>query len=181
MSYGLTVRRAGAFNRLAEPSWPDPLDVTFSKARGGRWNAPGSYGVLYLNATVRVARLQVAHRLAGLPYGVEDLDAAEQHDLVEVRVAALAAVDCVTDAGLGAVGLPSSYPADRAGAPVRWAACQLVGQRAHDAATAGLACRSAAAGATHADEELGVFDTHTAHVAVTARVAFTDWYWGSAA
>lgn len=134
--------------------------------------------MLYLNATVSLARLQVAHKLAGQPYGVEDLDPSEQHDLVHIDVAELTALDCVSDEGLEAVGLPVSYPDDDHGTPVRWPLCQPVGQHAYDdAGTAALACRSAVAAATRADEELGVFDTHLASVTMTGRAAFADWYW----
>ena len=62
MSYGLTVRRGGEYNRLADPAWQDPLDTSFAKSMGGRWNAPGSFEVLYLNRDVRVARLQANHK-----------------------------------------------------------------------------------------------------------------------
>jgi RES domain-containing protein len=177
VSYGTTVARGGRYHRLAEPPWTDPLSTSFSKARGGRWNAPGAFGVLYLNATISLARLQVAHRLAGQPYGVEDLDPSEQHDLVHIDVAELDALDCVSDDGLNAVGLPDSYPAADDGAPVEWAPCQAVGQHAYDAGIAALACRSAVAAATHADEELGVFDTHLASVSKTGRDVFGDWFW----
>jgi RES domain-containing protein len=178
VSYGTTVPRDGPYHRLAEPSWTDPLSTSFSKARGGRWNALGAFGVLYLNATVLLARLQVAHKLAGQPYGVEDLDPSEQHDLVHIGVAELDALDCVSEDGLSAVGLPVSYPADDNGAPVGWPPCQAVGQHAYDdAGIAALACRSAVAAATPADEELGVFDTHLASVSMTGRDAFADWYW----
>ena len=56
MAYGLTVRRGGACNRLAEPHWADPLDTSFTREHGGRWNAPGAFGMLYLNRTERLAR-----------------------------------------------------------------------------------------------------------------------------
>ena len=110
MAYGETARRGGAYNRLAEPAWADPLDITFARARGGRWNAAGSYGVLYLNGSPAVARAQARHKLAGQPYGIEDLEESEQHDLVDVAVPAGDFLDCVTDAGLEAVGLPVTYP-----------------------------------------------------------------------
>ncbi|MGH2997143.1 MAG: hypothetical protein ACRDM9_12585, partial [Gaiellaceae bacterium] len=63
MAYGRTIRRGGPYNRLAEPSWSDPLDTSYSRRRGGRWNPPGSFGALYLNRDLRIARLQVQHKL----------------------------------------------------------------------------------------------------------------------
>jgi RES domain-containing protein len=174
-----TVRRGGGdYNRLADPGWADPLDTFFSKRRGGRWNPPGSFGALYLNRGRPVARLQVNHKLAGQPYGVEDLDAAEQHDLVDVEVAELEFRDCVTAAGLAGVRLPRTYPVDASGGAVPWSTCQPVGRAAYDDDLAGVACRSAATGARPDDEELAVFDTHAGDVRQTGRVGFGEWYWG---
>ena len=58
-----------------------------------------------------------------------------------------------------------------------WSAYQSVGQNAYNDGMPALACRSAATGAGFADEELGVFDTHTNQITMTGRVAFADWYW----
>jgi RES domain-containing protein len=179
VSYGQAVRRGGAFNRLAEPSWSDPLDTSYSKRRGGRWNAPGSFGVLYLNASDPTARLQVHHKLAGHPYAIEDLDPTEQHDLVEVHVTEADVLDCASDQGLQAVGLPASYPLDDDARPVPHEDCQPVGAAAYLEPLSGIACRSAAAGAAQPDEELAVFDRAVTHaVTQTGRRPFSDWYLG---
>jgi RES domain len=180
VAYGQTVRRGGACNRLAEPHWEDPLDTSFSKQHGGRWNAPGSYGVLYLNVTAQLARIQVEHKLAGHPYDIEDLDPAAQHDLVEVDVAETDALDLISDNGLQAVGMPLSYPQDADGQPVPHEQCHPVGQAAYDEPLPAIACRSAAAGAEGADEELAVFDRDVGIVAQTARRPFAGWYLGEA-
>ena len=180
MAYGCTVRRGGSYNRLAEPSWLDPLDTSYSRQRGGRWNPPGSFGVLYLNPDWRMARLQVLHKLSGHPYGVEDLDEAEQHDLVGVEVAEREWLDCLTVRGLESVGLPDTYPRHRNGRPVRHATCQPVGQAAFDGKRSGIACRSAATDALPTDEELGVFDREVAtSVQMTGRHPFAEWFWGA--
>jgi RES domain len=178
VAYGQTVRRGGACNRLTEAHWEDPLDTGFSKQHGGRWNAPGSYGVLYLNMTERMARIQVEHKLAGHPYDIEDLDPAAQHDLVDVDVAKTDALDLVSDDGLQAVGLPVSYPLDADGPPVPHEQCHPVGQTAYDEPLPAIACRSAAAGAAPTDEELAVFDRDVGIVTQTARRPFADWYLG---
>jgi len=179
VGYGRTIRRGGAYNRLAEPTWIDPLDTSYSKDRGGRWNASGSFGVLYLNRDLRMARLQVRDKLSGEPYGVEDLDETEQHDLATVEVADRDWLDCITDAGLAAVGLPTTYPRYANGRPVRHKTCEPVGQAAYDDGQPGVACRSGADAATRADEELAVFDRDVpSSVRMTGRQAFADWFWG---
>jgi hypothetical protein len=180
VAYGRTIRRSGSYNRLAEPSWSDPLDTSYSRLSGGRWNTAESFGVLYLNRDVRMARLQVQHKLSGQPYGVEDLDESEQHDLVDVEVAERNWLDCVTAAGLESVGLPVTYPRHRNGRPVRRADCQPVGQAAFDEGRPGIACRSAATGASRTDEELGVFDRDVeTSVQMTGRHPFAEWFWGA--
>jgi hypothetical protein len=180
VAYGRTVRRGGSYNRLADPSWANPLDTSYSQQRGGRWNPPGSFGALYLNRDLRMARLQVLHKLSGHPYGVEDLDEAEQHDLVDVEVAEREWLDCVTAAGLEAVGLPLTYPRHRNGRPVRRATCQPIGRTAFDDGGPGIACRSAATGAPPTDEELGVFDRDPdTGVRMIGRLSFADWFWGA--
>jgi RES domain-containing protein len=177
MAYGKAARRGGAYNRLAEPAWLDPLDISYSRSDGGRWNAPGSYGTLYLNASVGTARAQVQHKLAGLPYGIEDLDESEQHDLVEVVVPEDDYLDCVTDSGLDAVALPITYPRHPDGSPVTHPECWPIGAAARAASLPGVACRSAATSAPAEDEELAVFDTHAGGVVMTGRVQFGDWWY----
>lgn len=177
MAYGLRVARGGEYHRIALPGWSDALDAGHSLRTGGRWNPAGSFGALYLNDSVPLARLQVNHRLAGLPYGVEDLDPTEQHDLVTAAVSELEVLDCVTAEGLRAVGLPETYPRHPNGDAVQWRECQPVGEAAHGDGQPGLTCRSAATGAAHGDEELAVFDTHTAAVSETDRLSFDDWFW----
>jgi hypothetical protein len=177
VAYGRTARRGGAYNRLAEPAWSDPLDTGFALDRGGRWNAPGSFGTLYLNRSLELARVQVRHKLAGQPYGIEDLDESEQHDLVQVDVPEAAYLDCVSRAGLEAVGLPVGYPQHQDGSLVEHAECRPVGAAAREAGRPGVACRSAAAGAPAGAEELAVFDNAAPAVAMTGRLAFADWYY----
>lgn len=60
------------------------MDPVSAAHEGGRWNPPGSFGVLYLNLGEDVARANVARLFAGLPYGPEDLDPDTAPMLVEV-------------------------------------------------------------------------------------------------
>jgi hypothetical protein len=178
VSYGQTVRRSGAYNRLAEPSWADPLDTSYSKREGGRWNPPGIFGALYLNRDVRMALLQVQHKLADYPYDVEDLDPSEQHDLVEVQVGDCDPLDCVTADGLQAVGLTDHFPLDDDDPLPHWI-CQEIAVAAYQENLPGVACRSAATDATSTDEELAVFDHEVGLVTQTGRRPFSDWYLGA--
>src|SRR5947199_199474 len=58
-----TVERRGAYVRVADPGWRDPLDGRHARARGGRWNPPESFPVVYLCATLGVARANVIRKL----------------------------------------------------------------------------------------------------------------------
>ena len=150
----LLVTRGGVYVRVADPGWTDPLSGEYAMTRGGRWNAPAAFPVVYLNRDERVARANVLQRFEGLPYGPEDLEPSAAPTLVSTVVPEDEFIDVVSDAGCAAVGLPPGYPVDEAGAPVPHEACQPVGQAAWDSGLPGIACRSAAPATPHDGEEL---------------------------
>lgn len=174
MSFGV-IRRGGRYVRVADPGWPDPFDSTHAKAHDGRWNPPGSFGVVCLNGDDPTARRNVERLFAGQPYGPEDLDPSEAPILVETDVPAADFLDAVTADGLTAAGLPTTYPDDATGARLTRSVCQPIGQAAWDADLPGVACRSAAPGATPDDEELAWFDRGSS-LTETSRRAFEDWF-----
>ena len=171
----LLVTRGGVYVRVADPDWDDPLSGEFAKARGGRWNAPGSFPVVYLNGDERVARANVLQRFAGLPYGPEDLEPSAAPVLVSALVPEDDFVDVVSEAGCVAVGLPATYPVAADGAPVPHEACQPVGQAAWDAGLPGIACRSAAPAAPPGGEELARFGRGEPLTPLEVR-PFDDWF-----
>ena len=178
LAVGAVAGRSGEYRRLAEPGWADPLDTSYSQKNGGRWNAPGAFRPLYLNDTIGTARIQVLHKLAGLPYGPEDLEPDQQHDLVRVDVPRGSYLDCVSEFGLVAVGLPRTYPRHRNGRPVTHATCQPIGQQAFNGNLPGIACRCTATGATATSEELCFFDRPgQARPRLVSRTPFADWWW----
>lgn len=169
--------RAGTLLRVADPDWADPLDPRYAELRGGRWNPPGSFGVLYLCASVEVARAVVDQHFAGLPYGPEDLDPDTAPLLVEVELPAAAYVDAVSAAALASLHLPASYPDDGTGRLVAHRDCQGIGARLHAAGEAGVSCRSAAR-LPSPGEELAVFDRpNRARPRLRGRRGFESWYW----
>jgi len=172
------LRRGGRYLRVADPEWSNPLDGSFSMRRGGRWNAPGSFAVVYLNRTLGAARANVALRFAGLPFDVEDLDPAAAPVLVASDVPEDDFVDVVSDEGCRASGLPVSYPMDGSGDVVGRSVCQPIGAAAWEAGEPGIACRSAADGAARDDEELAWFERGDG-LTVTTTTPFDDWFWGA--
>ena len=169
------VRRGGRYVRVADPGWDDPLDGTYAGGRGGRWNPPGSFPVVYLNATETVARANVDKQFATLPYGPQDLNPAEGPLLVETEVPTTDYVDLVTDAGCAALRLAATYPYDAVGTITTWAVCQPIGQRAWTDGERGIACRSAALPRGTRGEELAYFPRGDRLPSTRVR-AFAEWY-----
>ena len=138
--------------RLAEPEWRDPLDPSHAREAGGRWNPPGSYRALYLNADVATARMQIERLLDGSSVRLDDL-ADDAYVLVaavlprQQRVA-----DATTTAGLRALGLPASYPRTAGGGLVGHDVCQPVGAEIRRAQLRGVWCRSACTSDGHGRE-----------------------------
>ncbi len=171
------ITRRGAYLRVADPGWDDPLDASFAAEHGGRWNPPGSFPMLYLCATVQVARANVFHRFEGLPYGVVDLRPERRPDLVEVRVAEVRAVDVVTAAGCRAVGLPATYPFDDMRRRTGWERTQPIGLRAFEEGEAAIAARSAALAFGERGEELAcIIRRRKDRPRLTSRRAFDAWF-----
>jgi RES domain-containing protein len=129
--------------RVADPAWADPLDASFSARSGGRWNAPGSFPVLYLSIDPISAQLQIERLLAGTPFTVEDLDDAAFDLIVVALPPAQRAANLAVSEGLAAVGLPPSYPRDAKGKPIPHRRCQSIGAQIHQTALNGIWCRSA--------------------------------------
>jgi len=171
----LTVTRGGGYLRVADPGWKDPLSGEYAGRAGGRWNPPGGFAVVYLNADVRVARANVLARFAGLPYGPEDLEPSAAPVLVSTEVEPADFADLVSAAGCVAAGLPATYPKDAAGLPVPHAACRPVGRAAWDAGLPGIACRSAAPAAPADGEELAWFPRGRSLKVLGVR-RFDDWF-----
>ncbi len=130
--------------RVADPGWENPLDPRFAGARGGRWNPPGSFPVLYLDEDRVTARLNLQAFLADWPYELEDLRDDTGPVLVGCVLPACQTVcDAHSEAGLRAVGLPTTYPLDENGAILPHAPCQAIGLRVRATHLRGVHARSA--------------------------------------
>lgn len=169
------IRRGGAYLRVADPTWRNPLSAEYALQRGGRWNPPGSFGVVYLNASVAVARAQVRDKLE--PRGVrpEDLQTDEGPMLVHTTVPEDDYVDVITDRGCTSLELSKTYPLDEQEITVPHSVCQPIGQRAWVQGEPGIACRSAARSAPADGEELAFFARRP--LKAERAEAFADWYW----
>jgi hypothetical protein len=167
------VTRGGTYLRVASPDWHDPLNPDYAGQAGGRWNPPRSFGVVYLNRTLDVARELVRKRLTARGIHPEDVKDDQGPVLVTTTVPEDRYVDALTRRGLAALGLPATYPVDGDGTLVAHAQCQPVGRDAWDSGEPGIACRSAAATYEGA-EELAFFGREALVAQQIDR--FPDWY-----
>jgi hypothetical protein len=156
---------------VADPGWEDPLDGRFAAERGGRWNPPESFPVLYLCRSVEVARSNVYRKLEGQPYGPEDLLPETGPVLVRATVPEDRYLNVVTDAGCRDAGLPRTYPLDSRRRIVPWRRCQPIGLRAWEGGLPGIAARSAATDG----EELAYFGRRRLRRGAVR--PFAEWFW----
>ncbi len=168
------LRRGGLYLRVADPTWRDPLSREYSRDRGGRWNAPGSFGVVYLNATVDLAKALVRERLEDHGIRPEDILAEAGPVLVATTVPEESYVNAVTDAGLRSLDLPTTYPLDSRGKIIAHKRCQPIGQLASDAGEQGITCRPATRSAPARAEELAYFGRQELRVEITE--PFASWF-----
>ncbi|HJQ76158.1 MAG TPA: RES family NAD+ phosphorylase [Acidimicrobiia bacterium] len=161
--------------RVADPSWADPLDPSYAREHGGRWNPPGSFPTLYLNEDLTTARAQISALLSGSPVEPDDLDVG--FDLVVASLPRSQEVaDAVTGTGLRALGLPDSYPRHSNGRPVRHGTCQPVGAGVAAAGLRGVHARSAAT-EDGSGRELAWFPAReSSRATLLERLSFRDWW-----
>ena len=152
----MTLPEGRVWLRVADPLWTQPLDPSFAAATGGRWNPPDSFPVLYLNADVGTARLQIDRMVEDQPFTADDL-ADDAYLLIAATLPrSQTCADAVSRTGLQALGLPPSYPLGASGRRVERAVCQSIGAEVHDAGLRGVWCRSAAS-PLHRGRELAWF------------------------
>jgi hypothetical protein len=170
--------RGGTYMRVVDPAWLNPLDASFSRCTGGRWNPPGSFAALYLCRDLETARANARRLIDGQPFTFDDLIPERLPALVETEVPEARYVDAVSARGLAALGLPASYPLDSRGRVVAHRRCQPIGRAAWDAGEPGIAYRSAAPAAPPGGEELALFDRGL-HLRRGRRRRFDRWYWAA--
>jgi len=165
--------------RVADAHWDDPLDPSYAQRHGGRWNPPNSFPSLYLNEDLRTARAQITHLLEGSPVDPEDLDGPYVLVTVSLPRSQIVA-DAVTDAGIGSLGLPSTYPV-LDDALVSHDRCQSIGAAVKLAGLRGVHARSAAT-PDGAGRELAWFPARPSSKArrVTPDKPFNDWWYSEA-
>lgn len=168
------MRRGGTYVRVCDASWTDCGDTAPSKRFGGRWNAPGRFGVLYLCADVNVAAANARwfYERDGR-FTLFDRRPQRRPHLQDFAVRQGLFVDAVTAAGLAALRLPAGYPFG-----ATYAQCRTIGDAAYGAGEFGIACRSAAEAVRgrSVGEELALFDRAHGLATPGKRRPFSAWY-----
>lgn len=164
--------------RVAEVHWKDPLSPAFSRESGGRWNPPGAFATLYLNADRQTARCNVRTFIERRPYEPEDLRDEAAPILVGCQLPREQVVcDVHTKAGLLAAGLPTTYPLDAGGYVVDHSTCQDIGEQVKSERKRGVHTRCAKS-SNPGDLELAWFPASARSVArEVERRPFSDWFW----
>ncbi len=163
--------------RVADETWDDPLDPTFAKYHGGRWNPPNSYATLYLNEDIDTARAQIHQMLAGSPIRADDLD--HGYVLIAATLPSRQDVaDGATDVGITALGLPDTYPVDSAGELIAREICQPIGAAVEELGLRGVRSRSAAT-PDGTGREVAWFPARASSRAtpVGDPIPFSEWWW----
>ena len=167
--------------RIADPEWNDPLDPSYARGRGGRWNPPDSFPVLYLNEDMVTARLNLRAFIAeGVWTAYEPEELRDDHGplLIGCTLPRRQVVcDAHSQAGIRAVGLPDSYPLERDGTQVPRERCQSIGALARAAGLHGVRARSARS-ADGAGRELAWFPASGQRAQIVCRLTFMAWFWG---
>lgn len=134
----MTLPNRRIWLRVADPLWTNSLDPSFAAAAGGRWNPPGSFPVLYLNADVGTARLQIDRLVEDQPFTADDLDEDAYLLVAATLPRSQTCADAVSRAGLKSLGLPPSYPLNATGEVVGRGVCQPIGEEVHEGGLRGV-------------------------------------------
>lgn len=164
--------------RVAQAHWGDPLSPEFSKKTGGRWNPPGGFPALYLNADKRTARCNARAFFGNGPYEPEDLRDEAAPVLVGCRLPSKQDVcDAFSEEGVLAAGLPATYPLDARGSVVDHSTCQDIGMQVRTEGKRGVHTRCARSSNAE-DRELAWFPATARSVArFVERLPFSAWFW----
>ncbi len=171
---------SGTLFRVIPHTAVDPLGTNFAQERGGRWNPPNSFPVLYAFTNRALAREYAQSQLA---QGVLTLDEAQPEALSDLLVLTCdypRLVDAASDAGLQALNLPTSYPVGFIGT---WAATQPIGLALYTVGNGGLVTRSASSTSWTGPfinwGEVAIFTDKAPLPTLVDRVSYEEWLFGS--
>jgi RES domain-containing protein len=155
-----------------------PLSSQYSVSSGGRWNAQGTYPVLYTFLSQGTARdwLSISYANAGV--SPADLEPSRLPDLVVLDGSYDNVANLTTEEGLTEVGLPSTYPVGYT-TTAAWSVTQPVGANiCSQGHTAILTCSASASswdGPLENWAELAIFTDNAPAPRLVDRLPYDDW------
>ena len=175
---GGTITVQGYVFRAIPHSSQTPLSGDFAYAKGGRWNAAGTYPVLYTTGTIATAQAFVNWQAQYYGFDWMDRSPEDQPDLLVLQVDG-AFADVATNSGLAFYSLPETYPLGYLG-PETWSTTQPIGAAIWTAGWPGLVTRSASlsdwSGKMNEWAELALFADQSPPPRLIDRIEFRDWY-----
>ncbi len=171
-----TTSYSGTVYRCIPSSSNTPLSAEYSVTYGGRWNAAGTYPVMYTFLSPQLARQWVATTMS--PYGPHEVEPENLPDLLVLDWELDNVADLTCTAGLNEAGLPSTYPQGFTGTS-NWTVTQSVGATIHSAGHTSVLTRSASAtewsGQVETYAEIAVFTDQAPSPTLSKRIPCGDW------
>lgn len=169
---------SGTMYRTIPATSATPLATEYSVTTGGRWNAKGSYEVLYTFTSPSTARNFLITKAAETGLTLDDLQPSKQQDLIILNGTYGNVADLTLEEGLGEVGLPSTYPIGYINMSA-YSVTQPIGSTLHDAGHSSILSRSASStswqGSMKNWAELTIFVDNAPLPDVVERVPHKDW------
>lgn len=165
----IRARFNGVVYRSIPHSGTDPLDGSYARDNGGRWNPPGSFEVIYTSCSIKAAIAFLREHYRNESINPWEQPEEKQRDLYELLLDQDGLVDAISSEGLIGLGLPKSYPRR-----VSHSTTQPVGQRLYDEGHPGIWYRCAP---DPTEEEIALFRDHAQPIQVNSQSKrFGEWY-----
>lgn len=169
---------SGTVFRCIPSASTTPLSSTYSVTYGGRWNAAGTYPVLYTFLSQNLASTWYYSSLTSAGLTINEVQPEQLPDLIVLNCNLDNVADLTTDEGLSEVGLPATYPEGFRGREA-WVTTQPIGTTIYNSGNTSILTRSASASSWEGSmvdwAELAVFTEQATEPELVERISPEDW------
>lgn len=173
-----TTSFLGTVFRCIPSSSTTPLSSSYSVTYGGRWNASGTYPVLYTFLSQNLAATWYYNTLTSAGLTINEVQPEQLPDLIVLNCDLSNVADLTTDEGLSEVGLPAEYPEGFRGQEA-WVTTQPIGATVYHSGHTSILTRSASAPSWEGSmvnwAELAIFADHAPEPELVDRINHEDW------